>query len=127
MAPFSSNYELRGVATSQPTLPARFPVRSDSAGTPQGNESKNTELKRRGIDGKRCIRFEQAIWPVRESQCHFSVAYEQPLLSGGGIATISKSTCPDRAVAGSHSELIGAEFSLHSFYKRLETTEPHFQ
>jgi hypothetical protein len=25
------------------------------------------------------------------------------------------------------SELIGSEFSLHSFYKRVETTEPHFQ
>jgi hypothetical protein len=25
------------------------------------------------------------------------------------------------------SELIGPEFSLHSFYKRVETNEPHFQ
>jgi hypothetical protein len=25
------------------------------------------------------------------------------------------------------SELIGLEFPLHSVYKRVETTEPHFQ
>jgi len=35
------------------------------------------------------------------------------------------SMLPRRELTG--SELIGPEFSLHSFYKRVETTEPHFQ
>jgi integrase len=43
------------------------------------------------------------------------------------VLSDAKLTQTSMFAATRDSELIGPEFSLHSFYKRVETTEPHFQ